>query len=339
MDLQRVALLAGFGLLVFACGEKFTSIDPNAGGASGSSNGGTADPIAGAAAGGDVATDGGVDTGGSAMAGKATGGRGGISSVAGSGGKAGASGSDAGRGGSGGSGGSVVVEAPPVPQEGLQLWFDANVGVTQANGVVSVWKDRSANKRDALQTAINYRPKLGSAGLGGKPAIVFDGNDDYLKLPSLPGDFSHGVSIFTVSQQDVDDGTCTAFFEASNGPEIDDVHLGAWQGALQYEIAAEYLHATEQPLLVGTPQLLAVVHQTSESLQLRRDSNALGEDSFALPTTIPRQDVFIGRTDYADCTPYNGSISELLVYSRAVSDAELIEIETYLQKKWACCAD
>jgi len=334
LDLQRVALLAGIGLLVFACGEKFTSVDANAGGASGSSNAGTTNAAAGTEAGGDGATDGGAETGGSAMAGKATGGRGGI----GSGGKAGAGGKG-GNGGNGGSGGGVVVEVPPVPQEGLELWFDANVGVTETNGAVSVWKDRSANQRNALQTAANYRPLLSGSDLNGKAAIVFDGADDYLKLPSLPGDFSQGVSIFTVSQQKADDGSCTAFFEASNGSEKDDVHLGAWQGALQYEVAADYLHATEQTLVVGAPQLLAVVHQTSESMQLRRNSNALGEDAFPLPVTTPRQAVFIGHTEYVDCKAYNGSVSELLVYNRAVSDLELIEIETYLQKKWACCAD
>jgi hypothetical protein len=332
--------LAGVGLLAFACGEKFTSVDPNAGGASGSSNAGKASTTAGTAAGGDSSSEGGADTGGSATAGSASAGRGGSSSAAGSGGKV-ASGGVAGVASSGGNGGSggVVVEVPPVPLEGLELWFDANVGVTQINDVVSVWKDRSAHKRDALQTAVNYRPNFGSNVLNGKAAIVFDGADDYLKLPSLPGDFSHGVSIFTVAQHAVDDGSCTAFFEASNGAEIDDVHLGAWQSALQYEVDVNYLHPTDQPLLVGTPQLLGVVHQTSESLQLRRNSSALGEASFALPVTIPRQDVFIGRTDYKDCTAYNGSVGELLVYSRAVSDAELIEIESYLQKKWDCCSE
>lgn len=332
MDLQRVALWAGLGLFAFACGEKFTSVDPNAGGASGSSQAGSSNTTAGG--------EGGEETGGSASAGKAAGGRGGVNGVAGSGGKVtggGVAGTDT--GGSAGSGGTPVVEVPPIPLDGLELWFDADVGVTQANGVVSVWKDRSAHQRNALQTALNYRPKLVSDALNGKAAVVFDGEDDYLKLPSLSGDFSAGVSIFTVSQEAVDDGSCSAVFEASNGSEIDDVHLGSWQGALQYEVAADYLHATDHELLVGLPQLIAVVHQTSATLQLRRNSNAMGEDNFPLPATTARQDVFIGRTDYADCKAYNGSVSELLVYSRAVSDTELIEIETYLQKKWACCAE
>lgn len=338
MELQRVAWLAGFGLGVFACGERFTPVDPNAAGAGGRSAAGTGNTVAGSAIGGDDTTDGGADSGGSAKGGRAGGG-----STAGGGGKlpsAGTGGVGAsGDPGDGGSGGSVDVQVPPVPLEGLELWFDASAGITQAtSGVVSVWKDQSGNGRDALQTALNYRPKL-SASLNGKRALVFDGEDDYLKLPTLPGDFSHGVSIFTVAQQATDDGSCTAFFEASNGAEVDDIHLGTWESALQYEVLTEYLHPAEQKLLLGAPQLLAVVHQTSERTQLRRNSSALGESTFPLPAVTARNEVFIGRSAYSGCKPYNGSIGELLVYSRAVSDPELIEIETYLQAKWGCCQE
>ena len=90
---------------------------------------------------------------------------------------------------------------------------------------------------------------------------------------------------------------------------------------------------------MGEPQLLAVIHQTSNALQIRRNSNGLGESNFALPVTIERQFVYIGRTEYGGCALYTGMVSELLVYSRAVSDAELVEIEGYLQKKWDCCSE
>jgi hypothetical protein len=335
LDLQRVAAIAGFGLLVYACGDKFTAGEPAAGGSAGSGV-----PAAGAPAGGDPGTDGGVDAGGApSVAGKSSGGRGGVSSVAGSAGKGGSGGKGGvNAGGSGGSGGSVV-EVPPVPLEGLELWFDATEGVTEANGVVTVWKDRSGHQRDARQTAANYRPKLGKSALNGKAAVVFDGVDDYLKLPALPGDFSQGLSIFVMAQQDSDDGRCAGFFEASNGPEIDDVHLGFWEGLMQYEVYADQLHPLDQPILLNAPELLAVVHHTTLGVQMRRNSNGLGETSFGLPAVVERTDVFIGHSDYTSCKAFPGSIAELLVYSRAVDDAELIEIESYMQNKFDCCSE
>lgn len=275
-----------------------------------------------------------METGGKAtVGGGGRGGRGGTNS-----GGASVLGGTAGVASIGGSGGTVVAE-PDIPTEGLELWFDATVGVTELNGVVAGWKDRSPNGRDASQTALNYRPKRVIDGFNGKVTIVFDGEGRYLKVPPLPGDFTHGVSIFAIGQQELDDGSCTGLFEASNGPEIDDVHLGTWESALLYEVYADTMHPKEEPLLLGQPQLLAAVHQMNTGVQLRRNSNGVGEGNLPLPVTKTRELVYLGKTEYASCKPYNGSLSEILVYSRGVSDAELVEIETYLQKKWGCCEE
>jgi hypothetical protein len=142
-----------------------------------------------------------------------------------------------------------------------------------------------------------------------------------------------------MAQQAIDDGRCAGFFEASNGSEMDDVHLGFFEGLMQYEVVTDQLHPPDQPVLLGAPELLAVVHQTTLSMQMRRNTNALGEGRFALPAVTPRSDVFIGRSDYAECKPFPGNISELLLYSRAVNDAELIAIEGYLQTKFGCCTE
>jgi len=43
-----------------------------------------------------------------------------------------------------------------------------------------------------------------------------------------------------------------------------------------------------------------------------------------------------GRSDYDGCGALQGKLSELLIYARAVSDDELLEIEGYLQQAWSC---
>jgi hypothetical protein len=326
LDLQRVTILAGLALLAFACGEKFTAAEAAAGGAGGQAGEATG-ATSGFAIGGDGAPDGGVETGGGApLGGKVNGGRGGVGGA-----------NDGGStvAGSGGSGGSVV-EVPSVPLEGLELWFDADVGVTQMNGGVVSWSDRSGHQRDALQPSTMSRPKLGT--LNGKAALVFDGVDDHLRIDAIPGNFSKGVSIFVMMQQDVDVGACTAFFEASNGPEIDDVHLGTWQGALLYEVADNWVNPSDHPLALAEPQLAAAVHRPSQTVELRRNRNTMAKADFALPTTIPRE-AFIGYTQYNDCQTLTGIIGEILVYSRGVSDPELIQIESYLSTKWDCCGE
>jgi hypothetical protein len=329
---QRVTVLAGVALLAFACGEKFRAADA-VGGAGGHAGSETAGGGASSGVGGDGAADGGDEMGGGAPpGGSRNGGRGGIRNEGGNGGDSG--GQPSSGGGDGGSGGSLIA-LPLVPLEGLELWFDANEGVTEDNGVIS-WQDRSGHRRDALQTSTLSKPKLGK--LNGKAALVFDGVDDHLRIDSIPGDFAKGVSIFVIAQRDVDASACMAFFEASNGQEIDDVHLGTSHGALLYEVADSWVNPTDHPLVVGAPQLAAAVHRPNQAVALRRNRNTVLDTTLALPKTIPRE-AFIGYTQYNGCKTLTGSVGEILVYSRGVSDTELIAIESYLQEKWDCCGE
>jgi hypothetical protein len=239
-------------------------------------------------------------------------------------------------GGNGGVGGGPIV-LPDVPQEGLELWMAADFGVTEQDGAVSAWKDLSAHQRNALQTAVNYRPKLVAEALAGFPGLVFDGVDDHLKLPPLSADFSGGLTIFMVMQQE-SNGVCDGYFEASNGSEVEEFHLGDWNEALQYEVESSYINQLDYPILLEQPQILAVVHQGTGQVQVRRNSHGVGEAEFALPMAeVTRQQVFIGRTLYDGCQSLSGAVGEIMLYSRAINDQELLDIEAYLKEKWSCC--
>lgn len=340
---QKVWLLLAWGValaVAAGCGEKFSEGQPASGGA-GASSGGSDSTSAG------TKPSGGKSSGGAAVSG-------------GSGGRAGSGGSAPDLGGKGGTettvGGSLPIAAmggeggdapvdmpPPIPVDGLELWFDASRGVGQVNGIVSKWADQSGHHRDALQTAANLRPKLVDGALAGKPAVVFDGDaiegGDHLKLPTLDADFSKGVSIFVAAQQpeEPDTTACQGFFEASNGSEVDDIHLGTYQKSLIFEVYNNWINDTNFPLLVDKPEVLAAVLGPSKTAELRRNSNSVGSGPIELPVVISRTEVFLGRTLYKECTTLKGTLGEVIVYSRAVSDDELIGIESYLQTRWGCC--
>jgi hypothetical protein len=317
-----IALFAVTLSVLAACGERFTGIDE------------PPDDQAGSDAGG-------ADSG---SAGKAPGGagRGGKPSTAGTGGSGGAEsvGGAINVGGSpsvGGVGG-MEPEPPAIPDEGLELWLRADHGVVEVGEYVATWEDSSSKQRNATQSATNYRPKLVKDAMSGHSGVVFDGKDDYLRLPALDADFSAGVSIFAVALQQ-SAVECDAIFEASNGSEVDDLHLGDWKSAPIYEVGAPFLHAPEAPTVYGQPELLAAVHDKSRLVRLRRNSAGLAESMFDLPPLATRAETFIGRSLYAECGTWDGGIAEVLVYSRGVADEELVQIETYLQKKWGCCAE
>lgn len=335
--LARLCWLGATVALAFSCGgDKFVAQQPSAvggdgghaavgvgdvGGPAGDSSlgpGGTPPASAGASLGG--ATE--ADAGG-----------GGVAPAAGSGGVAP-------RAGSGGLGiGGGVVDTP-VPLERLELWFDVEEGVMSSVDGVSIWKDRSPHRRDALQTSTNLMPSLVPGGLNGKPTIVFDGVDDFMEVPALPGDFTRGVSIFVVGQTDGDggDGSCMGYFEASNGKETEDLHLGFWQNRYLYEVADVYLQVdATRPQQKGSPELLVGLQEQTGAVEVRRNSNAIGKSQMALPVLKPREHVYLGNSQYENCTVLHGRLSEVIVYSRRVTPKELLAIEAYLKTKWACC--
>jgi hypothetical protein len=320
----RAWAYAAATLVAVGCGEKFYGAEEPVGAAS-SAAGAEAEP----GQGGGVAVGGSTSRGGSA-AGNDGGGvpGGGVSG----GGVSGGGVLPLGGGGTGG-----VIDVSPVPADGLELWFDALVGVTQENGAVSEWRDRSSYGRHALQEDGSRQPLFAAEGLDGRPALVFDGRDDVLEAPRLPGDFSAGVTLVAVGRTESNDA-CMGYFEASNGPEMDDVHLGFWEKHYLYEVASLYVETSVAQLL-RTPEVLVGVQRASGAVQLRRNGELLTEGDLPLPVTKRRQYVYLGNTDYEECTALDGSLSELLVYSRGLTSAEVSQVEAYLKQKWGCCND
>ncbi len=348
---------AAFLLVALAgCGEAFTSGGDAGGeaGASGEGNGGSS----GAASAGKSGASGSGATAASSGAGgtSGSGAEGGEPGAEGGAGNAGASGANEGgmpgTGGSSGIAGTAalagtagiagtagtggVVIGPVVPQEGLLLWLRADTGVTVGpDQRVRSWVDQSGNGLDAEQTGGNQQPELVNSG-GRMPRIEFDGEDDFLRLPVGFDDFSAGLSAFVVTSARTLDA-CWAVIELSNGSEIDDIFLGQYSQSVQYEVLNEWVTEGDYP--VGEDLVLAVIHDTDHLVETRTNGNFAGDMMASLPAVEQRAENFLGRSQYDSCGYLEGSISEVLLYNRAVSSDELLQIEDYLATRWGCCRD
>lgn len=312
-------------MLAFACGEKFTGVEAPVAGAGSASAGdgdGGAEPNP---------SDGGR-AGKQAGGGGGSAGRGGAPSVAGSAGgmQMPADGGEAGAGGQ-------PVEAPPVPSNGLEVWLRADEGVSKlVTGAVTSWTDVSGHQRNAGQSALNFQPLLKQDALAGRPALVFDGVDDFLELPALDIDFAAGVSLFIVMRQE-STGNCNPYFEASTDAEMSDLHFGNWMDSFNYEVEEDTVNDTQYPVVLQQPQIAVAIQGADGWVHLRRNANGAGERKIRLPPRVERTKVFIGKTLYSSCSSFDGSIGELLLYSRGLPDPELLQVEQYLQQKWGCC--
>ena len=319
-------VLAGLGIALWGCGNQFSA---TGGGAGAAGAGGTANT-------GGSANVGGTDESAGTAASE---------SMAGSLGDSGAGG-EAGTGGTGGSGaeagvpsmagnGGVTVEPSPIPLAGLALWLRADHGVQQRDGGVIEWVDQSGQKSNAAQPDIPARPAYLATGLNGLPTLDFDGEEDFLRFASGFGDFSHGLAAFIVARPLA--SACASMIDFSNGSEIEDISFAMWQDKWMYEVGDNYLQAGSVRL--SEPTLYSLVHRAVGTVRMRIDGNPLDEASFALPV-VPASSVrtsnFVGNTLYGgECTKFKGQLSEVILYSRAVTEGEASTIESYLAKHWA----
>jgi hypothetical protein len=294
-----VAFMAIAGLSLFACGESFASgpEEPDAAPNSGGSSG--------SGASGGSSPSGGSGGGGATDSGPA------LDSAT-----------------------DDAEPAPAIPTNGLLLWLRADRGVIEEDGLVASWEDQSGNGSHASQTVSNARPKLVNGGFGELASLEFDGVDDFLRLPSGFADFRGGVSIFAVVQQTTATN-CTAIIEMSNGIELDDISFGQYESGLYYEVFELWTPAGQ--LIVGAPQLVAAIHRSNITVEVRQNGQLAGQDTFDLPVVQQRHENFVGQSLYTSCLPFHGRIAELILYARAVSDVELLAIEAYLRDHAACC--
>jgi hypothetical protein len=350
---------------VLACASDFSTGDGKSGGAAGTSLGGQGAGSGGtleAGQGGSASDAGEQNAGGSAGSIGGSSGDAGESSEGGAAGSRGGSGQRGGRSGSGGlpSGGvpslagttgeGGVANAAglanlggmgnhePVSNDALVYWFSADFGVIETNGAVDQWLDRSGNEADASQIIPDSRPQLDKFSGSELPAIVFDGVDDYFGMPPLLTGFDAGVTFFAVARITAGDG-CRAILELSNGTEIDDVSFFRDLEAFTYEVTTDVLHGQQGAFALGEPRLVEVTHALNGQVSLFLNGLATGAGVFALPFATTRNQNFLGRSLYMNCSTWSGELAEILLYSRVLPTDERQAVESYLNDKWGCCSN
>jgi hypothetical protein len=229
---------------------------------------------------------------------------------------------------------SAEASTPSIPTNGMLLWMRAGEGITQQSGRVSRWDDQSASKMSATQDVASQMPLYLGDGFNGQPAVLFDGDDDALQFGSGFSDFSAGVSLFGVYERDNAD-ICAAMLEASNGSEIDDISFGLSYGSLNYEVQENTEQGATYP--ADVPAQFSIVHRVDEAVEIRRDGLFGARGTFALPVTIERQAIYVGKSLYGGCPSFSGKIGEIIVYNRELAADEVRAVEQYQQERYGCC--
>ncbi len=241
------------------------------------------------------------------------------------------------------------------PQANLALWLRADSGVlggdgqpARSGGAAAAWRDQAGGKREAVQPDASKQPVYVAQGIGGLPALRFDGSNDLLTSDkdNLVESGKERTILVVGQASKGGHGGCVFCFRRSTagGGTVFAVQHGVFAGTYYvYSDGINVAGNTSLPLerrnILDEPFVSAFVSRgAGQKLEVAvngepqplSQSGAIGPDAGAAGFTIgSREDIPPGGQNW------QGELSEILVYDRALSPEELSAAGGYLARKYA----
>ena len=225
-----------------------------------------------------------------------------------------------------------------VPGVELALWLRADDGVTvDGAGRVTGWADGSgaATPSDASQALESARPELVESALGGHPVVRFDGSDDVLALPAGFADLTQGVTMMAVARPSATSRWAALVALDGAGTSYDTVALGRRGSSqdLRYSAGAQAVDG-EDVWEHDVARIVGVVQQPDGTVTLVDRGESIAGGTAELPALVVRDDNTVGGRMLSGGKLWAGDIAELLVWTRALDDAERAGAEVHLADKY-----
>ena len=234
--------------------------------------------------------------------------------------------------------GAAIAQTPVT--DGLQLWLDASTGLTLDEQYVTAWADQSGNGNNAYAD-FGLEPTYTAvdANLNNQPSLDFDGSNALLKFTTqvMPDDFTE-MTIFSVAQaRTARTGIFTIRTSGTNPlTQLDTQTNGSIRFILR-DTDGKTLNANGAISNVGQYGIYNGVLSVSEdgltNTAIARFGGGGGYISSgpALTPNMAAADYYVG--GYGLGT-WNGTIAELLVYDRALTEIEQNDVANYLSTKY-----
>jgi len=236
--------------------------------------------------------------------------------------------------------GSVLgaLAVPPVT-DGLKFRVDASDAsslVTNATGNVSQWNDLSGAGNHVAQTDNAKKPLFNPAGLDGKPSLSFNSANVLFRSGGILCYSNH--TAFLVAK-------ATAFTEndmlGSGGTGAGDILVMHYKTSGNNVFRGHYWGAsglaTKDSAIntaISVPLVFAQ-RMNGTALELYRNGALDAVQPFS-SFSANKKAIVLGCRYTAGNTGkcFAGELSEVLIYERALSDAERVQVEEYLTEKW-----
>jgi hypothetical protein len=221
-----------------------------------------------------------------------------------------------------------------VSATGLSLWIDVDkgstlftndtctIGASGNNTEVGCVKDLSGNDNNITSNLSSNKPIIRTNSFNGKTAIYFDGaTNEFLNFASPITDIR---TVFWVLKEDAANPGDTAFLLGDPGGSTSDFHRASTSGPIfsNTNASASVTGGTLQINKVANNGTITNLPTVPSVLSLVTTGNVRA-GSFSRD----RVSCCGGRT-------FGGNLAELVVYNRALSPAEVSDVEDYLMTKW-----
>lgn len=226
--------------------------------------------------------------------------------------------------------GGKKLQFGPQSVSGLALWLDASDAstITFGSGVqISNWKDKSGLGNNVAQSIGGFQPTLQTAGQNGKNTINF--STQSMNLNSTITAVTTGATVFMVASR-ASGGTITALAAASGfGYALRFLSVDHLYTSVK---AGTYLDSGVTGLAAGSYNTLAgTIGAAGVGTGAIYINGTLSPSSSNLATVSDPIFYVIGQ-ETSDIA--NGSIAELIYYSKVLSNYERGRVTAYLKYKW-----
>ena len=228
---------------------------------------------------------------------------------------------------------------------------DTSTQTVAGNGDdVSCILDRSPHANHAGQATIANRPLLNTTGLNSLSALTFDGTNDYLSGQAVG--FDGGDSAMTLNQFFDVNTTNNLSFSLGNAnsakqrwmlnlkfdTQIDHDYNGAgvYYGSLADLTTAPPIGITA---VYNGAGVKVAANQPLYINGISQTSTATGGGSSGAALMAADPNYYIGVNIDGTSGHFDGTMAENLFYGRELSEAEVVENDLYMQRKWGQNAD
>lgn len=230
--------------------------------------------------------------------------------------------------------------------DNLVVWLEPTMKnafkITKSDGdEVSEWMNRINRHMNSLQTITDSKPTYVSNGIGKVPSVRFDGTNDFLEFESSsisalnPAEFTIFVVCSVAGGEETyrsplgsrstSDTTGYMFYAASTNVWSFWYGLGSgWQ-----QLAKSELLALNSPTI-----LMGMQDGTTMNFYVNNVAGTTSANTFARNSTFRTRIGDISGGGAGVTYPWNGDVSEIIIFNSALNDVEKDEVYDYLSKKY-----